>query len=71
MLHHRIKVAPHNNMISQKRQFGGSHPLDDDGMRVGLGLNYGLIAAKGYGYSYSIEVGSAPPRPSRGLFEGR
>ncbi|KAL2133321.1 hypothetical protein VTI74DRAFT_2551 [Chaetomium olivicolor] len=59
----RIKVAAH----STGGQVG--HPLDDDRMRVGLGLNYGLNAATGY--SYSIKGGPAPQRSPREIFESR
>ncbi|KAK4155023.1 hypothetical protein C8A00DRAFT_42332 [Chaetomidium leptoderma] len=58
----RLKIVPHH----AGRQ--GGHPLDDDRIRIGLGLGYGgLNAAKGY--SYSIKGGPPPPRPPREFLE--
>jgi hypothetical protein len=55
---------------SSGRQVG--HPLDDDRIRVGLGLGYGgLNAANLKGYSYSIKGGPPPPRPPREFLESR
>ena len=58
----RFKIVP----PSSGRDVG--HPLDDDRIRVGLGIGYGgLNPAKGY--SYSIKGGPAPSRPPREFLE--
>ncbi|KAK4126623.1 hypothetical protein N657DRAFT_567973 [Parathielavia appendiculata] len=62
----RLKMVPHHH--TSRRQV--NHPLDDDRVRVGLGLSSGgLNAAKGY--SYSIRGGPAPQRPPREFLESR
>jgi hypothetical protein len=66
----RLKIVPHNNGggAAGRQQGQVGHPLDDDRIRVGLGLGYGgLNAAKGY--SYSIKGGPAPSRPPREFLE--
>jgi hypothetical protein len=60
----RLKIVPH----SSGRELG--HPLDDDRIRVGLGIGYGGVSAA-KGYSYSIKGGPAPARPPREFFESR
>ncbi|KAL2200714.1 hypothetical protein P885DRAFT_27433 [Corynascus similis CBS 632.67] len=60
----RLKMVP---------QSSGRHagqPLDDDRIRVGLGIGYGGRNAP-KGYSYSIKGGPAPPRPPREFFESQ
>jgi hypothetical protein len=65
----RFKVVPQQHPNSNLGRQAG-HPLDDDRIRVGLGLGYGgLNAAKGY--SYSIKGGPPPPRPPREFLESR
>ncbi|KAL2173806.1 uncharacterized protein P884DRAFT_86376 [Thermothelomyces heterothallicus CBS 202.75] len=60
----RFKIVPQN----AGRQI--DHPLDDDRIRVGLGIGYGGQNAP-KGYSYSIKGGPAPPRPPREFFESQ
>jgi hypothetical protein len=60
----RLRIVPHGSSGRQVGQVG--HPLDDDRMRVGLGIGY---PAKGY--SYSIKGGPAPPRPPREFYESK
>ncbi|AEO55086.1 hypothetical protein MYCTH_2115844 [Thermothelomyces thermophilus ATCC 42464] len=60
----RFKIVPQN----AGRQI--DHPLDDDRIRVGLGIGYGGQNAP-RGYSYSIKGGPAPPRPPREFFESQ
>ncbi|KAK3306856.1 uncharacterized protein B0T15DRAFT_552940 [Chaetomium strumarium] len=60
----RLRITPHHS----GRQ--APNPLDDNRIRVGLGLSYGnMSTAKGY--SYSIKGGPAPPRPPREFFASR
>ena len=61
----RFKIVP---------QFSGrdvGHPLDDDRIRVGLGIGYGGLNGLNptKGYSYSIKGGPAPSRPPREFLE--
>ncbi|KAK4141057.1 uncharacterized protein C8A04DRAFT_14404 [Dichotomopilus funicola] len=67
----RLKIIPHGSHGSHT-SYGsgrhGGHPLDDDRLRVGLGIGYGATPK---GYSYSIKGGPAPPRPPREFYASR
>ncbi|KAL2120967.1 hypothetical protein VTJ04DRAFT_4994 [Mycothermus thermophilus] len=63
----RFKIVQHNS----DRELQVAHPLDDDSIRVGLGIGFGAVGGTPKGYSYSIKGGPAPSRPPREFFGGR
>jgi hypothetical protein len=63
----RFKIVQHNS----DRELQVAHPLDDDSIRVGLGIGFGAVGGTPKGYSYSIKGGPAPSRPPREFFGAR